>query len=145
MNPGRPQRKNRLRLPAYDYASAGAYFVTICTYDRSPLFEHAVLADIVRSEWQTLTDRFSSVRQDEFVVMPKHLHFVIWLVGAPLAGARDGAAAGNAASAQDEPLTNAPFTAKATSGKDGTPRAPARGAPTLGAVVACGVALVSVD
>ncbi len=28
-----PQRKP-LRLPAYDYSSPGAYFVTICTHDR---------------------------------------------------------------------------------------------------------------
>ena len=142
MNAGRPQRK-ALRLPSFDYTSAGAYFVTICTYDRSPLLEVTVLAEIVRIEWQALAGRFSSIRLDEFVVMPNHVHFVIWLVGAPLAGARDGAAAENAASAQDEPLTNAPSTAEATSNNDGTPRAPARGAPTLSAIVGAYKSLVA--
>ncbi len=28
-----PQRK-RIRLPDYDYSSPGAYFVTICTYQK---------------------------------------------------------------------------------------------------------------
>ena len=88
MNAGRPQRKNSLRLRNFDYTSGGAYFVTMCTYDRSPLFADVALTEIVRHEWQTLPERFPSVRLDEFVVMPNHLHFVIWLVGAPLAGAR---------------------------------------------------------
>ena len=33
-----PQRRNSLRYPGYDYAQPGAVYVTICTYERQPLF-----------------------------------------------------------------------------------------------------------
>ena len=36
-----PKRKG-LRLSGYDYAQNGAYFVTICTKDRAPVFGHIV-------------------------------------------------------------------------------------------------------
>ena len=39
-----PNRRS-IRMPGYDYAQAGAYFVTICTKDRKFLF-----ADIVNRE-----------------------------------------------------------------------------------------------
>ena len=39
--PPRPARRS-LRLKAYDYAQAGAYFVTICTQDRTCLFGDVV-------------------------------------------------------------------------------------------------------
>ena len=32
------RRRKSIRLQEYDYASAGAYFVTICTHDRECLF-----------------------------------------------------------------------------------------------------------
>ena len=31
-------RRRAPRLPDYDYAQAGAYFVTVCVQDRRPLF-----------------------------------------------------------------------------------------------------------
>jgi len=42
----RPQRRNRrsFRLKGYDYAGAGAYFVTICVQNRACLFVPIVFA-----------------------------------------------------------------------------------------------------
>ena len=40
-----PSRKN-IRLTSYDYASPGAYFVTICTEHRRPILSEIVIADI---------------------------------------------------------------------------------------------------
>ena len=34
----RHPRRRHLRLPAYDYSHAGAYFITVCTQDRVILF-----------------------------------------------------------------------------------------------------------
>lgn len=34
-----PNRRS-VRLRGYDYAEAGAYFITICTTNRAPLFGH---------------------------------------------------------------------------------------------------------
>jgi REP element-mobilizing transposase RayT len=67
-------RRRSLRLPDYDYASAGAYFVTICAFRRQLLFEDAEVARIILEEWQALAARFPSVALDEFVIMPNHLH-----------------------------------------------------------------------
>ena len=88
-----PQRKN-LRYSGYDYRKAGAYFVTICIEDGLALLGRAVGETITCSEagtmvmevWQSIPDAFSNVTLDQFVVMPNHLHFVIWLRGEPLAG-----------------------------------------------------------
>jgi putative transposase len=83
-----PQRK-QLRLRGYDYAFPGAYFVTICSAGKRPVFGSAserriVLSqtgEIVRSEWIALTERFSWLVLDAFVVMPNHLHGVVAFVG----------------------------------------------------------------
>jgi len=88
-----PHRK-QLRLRGYDYAFPGAYFVTICSAGKRPVFgsisgESIVLSpegEIVRSEWIALPERFSRLVLDEFVIMPNHLHGVLAFVG-PAGGA----------------------------------------------------------
>ena len=83
-----PQRK-QLRLRGYGYAFPGAYFVTICSAGKHAVFgsvseRRIVLSqtgEIVRSEWIALTERFSRLVLDEFVIMPNHLHGVLAFVG----------------------------------------------------------------
>ena len=78
-------KRQSLRLRNYDYALPGAYFFTICTYDRSPLFgqindSHVVLnemGNIVAQTWPELSARFQNLRLDEFVVMPDHIHGIV--------------------------------------------------------------------
>jgi REP element-mobilizing transposase RayT len=81
-------------LPGYDYAQAGAYFVTICAYQRMCLFgevvnDHIQLNDtgrFVEQCWKILPRDFPHVELDVFVVMPNHLHGIILLVGGHTAG-----------------------------------------------------------
>ncbi|MPZ50725.1 MAG: transposase [Dehalococcoidia bacterium] len=117
-----PNRRS-IRLPNFDYASAGAYFVTICAYERRLLFEDENLAQIVRDEWSALESRFAGIQLDEFVVMPNHVHGIVWLVGAPLAGAQGRRGAST--------LVNPTVDVET----DVTLRAGASPSPTLGAVV----------
>jgi putative transposase len=86
----RPKRRS-LRLPDFDYSSDGLYFVTICSRDRACLFGSVVddavrlsrLGRIVEDEWRGMPLRWrSSVVLDEFVVMPNHLHGIVWLTRA---------------------------------------------------------------
>ncbi len=77
-NPDRFTRRS-LRLPTHDYRSTGAYFVTIRTYQYELLFEIPELRTILMENWQALPDRFPGVTLDEFVIMPDHIHFVVWL------------------------------------------------------------------
>jgi putative transposase len=85
-DPDRHHRRS-IRLAGFDYAAGGAYFVTICVRDRQCLFGE-VIADgaqlnacgrCIVDAWQGLGARFASVALDEFVVMPNHVHGVIFL------------------------------------------------------------------
>ena len=78
-------RTTSARLQHWDYASAGLYFVTICTRDKEPWFgeikERAVvLSDaggLVNNFWSEIPDHFANVFLDEFVVMPDHVHGIV--------------------------------------------------------------------
>jgi REP element-mobilizing transposase RayT len=77
-----PQKHHRrsIRLKGYDYHNAGAYFVTICTMDRECLLNDPIVNGIIDDVWLALTSWFPTVILDEFVVMPNHIHFILWLI-----------------------------------------------------------------
>jgi len=87
-----PQRHHRrsIRLPGYDYTQPGAYFITIVTHERMPSFGEIVdgemrlneYGQIVPAEWfQTAVVRpYVVLHPDEFVVMPNHVHGIVWIV-----------------------------------------------------------------
>ncbi|MXY43808.1 MAG: transposase [Dehalococcoidia bacterium] len=86
-----------MRLKAYDYSKAGAYFVTVVAQDRLCLFGdviedemHVNRAGAMVSEvWRQLPSRFPTIELDAFVVMPNHVHGIVVLnlpVGVPLVG-----------------------------------------------------------
>jgi len=91
-----PEKYHRrsVRLPGFDYAQAGAYFVTICTQERACLFGAAVDGQIrlndagrmVQATWEGLPEHYPGVDVDAFVVMPNHVHGIIVLVGAAPCG-----------------------------------------------------------
>lgn len=78
-----------MRLKGYDYAQGGAYFVTVCTYNRECLFGDVQDGKIqlndagrmVEQCWLSITDHFPQVNLDAFVVMPNHVHGVIVING----------------------------------------------------------------
>lgn len=82
-----PIRKN-IRLPGYDYRTPGAYFVTICSWEHHALFGEIQdgefrpndFGQIVSSIWDGLPTHFSRLKLGPFVVMPNHIHAVVWLL-----------------------------------------------------------------
>jgi REP element-mobilizing transposase RayT len=76
-----PEKHHRrsIRLKGYDYSRSGAYFVTICLNGREPYFEIPVVRNIVEDAWKALPQRFPTIELDEFIVMPDHVHFILWL------------------------------------------------------------------
>ncbi len=88
-DPAKHHRRS-IRLPGYDYTQPGAYFVTICTHNREPLFGRVVNGEMVLNAWGRIVweewFRTAQVRpyvelfEDEFVVMPNHIHGIIWIV-----------------------------------------------------------------
>ena len=83
---GKHHRRS-IRLKGYDYAQAGAYFVTICTQDRACLFDDVIdgqmrlndCGQVVADSWSWLSGRYLHVDLDEWVVMPNHRHGIMIL------------------------------------------------------------------
>ncbi len=101
-----PRRRSQ-RLPSYDYAQVGAYFVTITVHERLCLFgeihdDRMRLSQAGHMAWRVwlqLPQRFPTIQADAFIVMPNHVHGVVLInenppsdsdnhpVRAPLVGA----------------------------------------------------------
>ncbi len=83
-NPDNHHRRS-IRLRNYDYAQAGAYFVTICTWQRECLFGEIVEGEMALNElgsmagaaWADLPNHYRHVELDTFVIMPSHIHGII--------------------------------------------------------------------
>ncbi len=72
----RHQRRS-IRLTGYDYAQAGAYFVTICTLNRLLLFERDTIRAIATECWLQIPAHFPTLELDEWIIMPNHIHGIL--------------------------------------------------------------------
>ena len=95
--------RQSIRLKGYNYSNAGAYFVTICTQNCACMLEDPILRGIITAVWQALPTWFPTIALDEFVVMPNHIHFIVWLTIVNHAGATHAAAQGLGAGASPVP------------------------------------------
>jgi REP element-mobilizing transposase RayT len=88
-NPETHHRRS-IRLREYDYAGAGAYFVTMCAFQRECLFGEVVngtmrlneIGNVVGEWWEQVTSHFAGVSLDQYVIMPNHFHGIVVTVGA---------------------------------------------------------------
>jgi len=78
-NPDVHHRRS-LRLKEYDYSTDGAYFVTICSYKKECIFENSDINKIIEETWNLIPEHFPSVILDEFIIMPNHLHGILWIM-----------------------------------------------------------------
>jgi REP element-mobilizing transposase RayT len=84
-----PQKHHRrsIRLKGYDYALPGAYFVTICTYQRQCWFGEILdgrmylnqIGNVVAQEWVGSSQIRPGMKLDQWVIMPNHLHGLVIL------------------------------------------------------------------
>lgn len=84
-----PQIHHRrsIRLKGYDYAQAGAYFVTIVAWQREMLFGDVVNGEmmlnefgkIVQDEWERTGKIRREVELGMYIVMPNHFHGIVVL------------------------------------------------------------------
>jgi REP element-mobilizing transposase RayT len=96
----KPRYRHLTRLKEYDYSQPGGYFITICTKNRSCLFGEINndrmnlnhYGEIVRLSWLELPKHYHNVDLDVLVIMPNHIHGIIFLkdVGAGLKPAPTG-------------------------------------------------------
>jgi len=90
--------RHSIRLKEYDYTQRGAYFVTIVTAARNCLFgkikndemKLSPFGEIARIEWFKTAELRSNVKlwEDEFAVMPNHIHGIVWINEYDAVGAR---------------------------------------------------------
>jgi len=130
-DPARHHRRS-IRLKGYDYTQAGAYFVTLCVQGRECLLGAVTagemilneLGQIVREEWERSSEIRREIELDEFVVMPNHMHGIVWIIEPDNVRAHGGA---------PQPGSPAPIVRA-----DGRPpqRAPQRAPKSLGSFVA---------
>ncbi len=79
--------RRSIRLPEYDYTQPGAYFVTLVTRQREPLFGVVAEGDVrltaageaVWEVWKSLPGRYPQIELDTAVVMPNHFHGILWI------------------------------------------------------------------
>jgi putative transposase len=93
-----PTKRHRrsTRLRNYDYAQAGAYFLTLCSYNRECLFASidqgrihlSKIGEIVAQEWTRSAGIRGEIELDEWIVMPNHLHGIVMIVEAERAHGR---------------------------------------------------------
>jgi len=92
-NPDKHHRRS-IRLQGYDYSQPGAYFVTVCVQDQECLLGDIVdgemrmneLGELVWATWHDLPNHLPHVELDAFVVMPNHVHGIVWIVDVVGAG-----------------------------------------------------------
>ncbi|MFH1319932.1 MAG: transposase [Bacteroidota bacterium] len=73
------------RLPGWDYANPGFYFVTICIKNRECILgrienDEMLLSEagkMAQSQWLNTSEIRKNVQLDEFQIMPNHLHGII--------------------------------------------------------------------
>ena len=81
----RKHHRHSIRLPNYNYAQPGGYFITIVTYHRDLLFGEIVnqtmrfnsFGRIVDECWRAIPEHFPNVELGAYVVMPNHVHGII--------------------------------------------------------------------
>jgi len=89
MSESKPQRKSP-RKQGYDYSQSGAYFVTVCTHDKRHLFGSVHddlmhlndLGQLTYDRIGLIPDSYDNVELSDYVVMPNHVHMIVFLYDA---------------------------------------------------------------
>jgi len=79
--------RHSIRLKDDEPSQSGAYFITMVTQGRLNLFGEITdgvmclsrIGETTRSAWLRLADLFP-IRHDEWVLMPNHLHAILWIL-----------------------------------------------------------------
>ena len=90
-----PKRKPT-RLKNYDYSTPGAYFITICTHNRKNILSNITVGDdalivpqnslsnyglICDKYIQNINVKYENANVDKYVIMPNHIHLIIFILG----------------------------------------------------------------
>jgi putative transposase len=84
--------RHSIRLKGYDYSQAGAYSITIVTWQRENLLGEVIDAEtklsqfgkIAQDAWFDLPNHYRHVELDAFCIMPNHVHGIVLLTDNPV-------------------------------------------------------------
>ena len=93
-------KRRPTRLKGFDYGGNEAYFVTICTHSHKntlseivvgeglapPEVKLSALGKIAEAQILNLPTRFFGVTIENYVIMPNHVHLLIFIDGSDVAG-----------------------------------------------------------
>jgi len=94
------QQRRSIRLQGYDYTQEGAYFLTVCAHNRACLFGDVIAGEmrlndagrLVQTAWEGLPNHYPRIELDAWVIMPNHVHGIVWIAGSgPVRAASVGA------------------------------------------------------
>lgn len=85
MNKSLPNRQS-IRLKEFDYSTNGAYFVTICSYNRQPLLKDFSLE--IKKELKQISFDFQGVTLEDYAILNDHLHLLLFLEGSKVSLSR---------------------------------------------------------
>ncbi len=86
------QKRKPNRLKNFDYSSAGAYFVTVCTKDRRCILGKVVGEDIILPKYsvelssygtvvknaiENISVHYNGITVDKYIIMPNHVHIIL--------------------------------------------------------------------
>ncbi len=79
--------RKSIRLKGFDYSQDGGYFITAVSLHRDHLFGEIVggkmqvnaLGRITRNCWEEIPIHFPNVELGSFVIMPNHVHGIIFI------------------------------------------------------------------
>lgn len=82
-------RRCSIRLSDHDYSGPAGYLVTLCTYKRARLFgrisegtvQLSPLGQIAQALWIDTSQVRPGIVLDAFIIMPDHLHGIVFLPG----------------------------------------------------------------
>jgi REP element-mobilizing transposase RayT len=83
-----PHHRRSIRLPDYDYSQNGAYFITICAYQRQRIFGEiensavilSQIGEIIDEEWERTPILRPEIELGAYVIMPNHFHAIVHII-----------------------------------------------------------------
>lgn len=89
-------RRRSIRLKGHDYSQLGAYFITICAYDKKCLFgkiiDHKMVLNqfgtIAYNEWMKSITIRTEIELDSITIMPNHIHGIVFICNQTIKDAR---------------------------------------------------------
>lgn len=81
-----PKRK-KIRIEGYDYSIPGAYFITVCVNNRTPILWNvgaaicrpklSEIGFVVKTAILQIPEHYPAVSVDKYCVMPDHVHMIL--------------------------------------------------------------------